>query len=196
MTSTTPPDGDSPSQQQLSLQGDQQAGQVDEATQKEFVGLVEQLHHGQLSQDEQVRLGDLIVNMPVPESSESTVAMMHQVSYQGPLPPPEQLNAYDEDTRRVIVQMALDEQKHVHDVRRRGLDGSIKKDERGQRYGLTVAIVGLVAAAVIAPFSAAAAGVIGTLDLLGLVTVFVAPRILESRSRKENQRSDENQDGD
>lgn len=83
--------------------------------------------------------------------------------------------------------MAVDEQKHTHDMRDKGLNGAIKKDERGQRYGLTVAIVGLVAAAVIAPFSPATAGVIGTLDLLGMVTVFVAPRILESRNRSNDE---------
>jgi len=129
----------------------------------------------------------LIVNAPEPESQDASIAMTRQVSYQGPLPPPGQLNAYDEETRRVIVQMAVDEQKHTHDMRDKGLNGAIKKDERGQRYGLTVAIVGLVAAAVIAPFSPATAGVIGTLDLLGMVTVFVAPRILESRNRSNDE---------
>ncbi|GAB3338244.1 MULTISPECIES: DUF2335 domain-containing protein [Chromohalobacter] len=180
MPSTTPPNGEQPSQRDLSLQDGQQ---VDEETQKELVGLIEQLHHGQLSEEEQVRLGDLIVSAPTPEPQNQSVAMMRQVSYQGPLPPPEQLNAYDEETRRLIVNMAVDEQHHTHDMRSKGLEGAIKKDERGQRYGLTVAIVGLVAATVIAPFSSVAAGVIGTLDLVGMVAIFVAPRILEKQRK-------------
>ena len=117
--------------------------------------------------------------------------MMRQVSYQGPLPPPEQLNAYDEDTRRTIVQIAVDEQRHTHDMRQKGLDGAIKKDERGQRYGLTVAIAGLVAATLIAPVSPVAAGVIGTLDLVGMVAIFVAPRILEKQRANNQQTEDE-----
>ena len=49
----------------------------------------------------------------------------------------------------------------------------------GQRYGLVIAVAGLAAAVAIAPFSAVAAGIIGTLDLFGMVALFVAPRILE-----------------
>lgn len=81
MPSTTPPNGEQPSQRDLSLQDGQQ---VDEETQKEFVGLIEQLHHGQLSEEEQVRLGDLIVSAPTPEPQNQSVAMMRQVSHQGP----------------------------------------------------------------------------------------------------------------
>lgn len=183
MPPATPSNDEQLSQQPLSLQEEEQ---IDDAVQEEFVGLVEDLHNGNLTKDQQVRLGDMIVNAPAPEQTSSTVAMMRQVSYQGPLPPPEQLSAYDEETRRIIVQMAVDEQRHTHEMRSTGLNGAIKKDERGQRYGLTVAIVGLIAAAVIAPFSPAAAGIIGTLDLVGMVTVFVAPRILESRKRSDN----------
>ena len=108
---------------------------------------------------------------------------MRQVSYSGPLPPPDQLQAYDEDTRRIIVQMAVDEQKHSHEMNRLGLKGAIDKDKRGQRFGLTIAVVGLVAATAIAPFSAVAAGVIGALDLFGMVALFVAPRVLEGRAK-------------
>ncbi|MFP4160628.1 MAG: hypothetical protein ACLFSK_01420 [Ectothiorhodospira sp.] len=50
--------------------------------------------------------------------------------------------------------------------------------------GLIIALSGLLAAAWIAPSSATAAAIIGGLDLFGMVTVFVAPRILE-RARQE-----------
>lgn len=182
MSSTTPPGGESPPRQPLPRQDELP---TDDATNEEFVDLVKRLHNGDLDQSQQVRLGDLIANARELESQSAAVAMMQQVSYQGPLPPPEQLKAYDEETRRIIVQMAVDEQQHAHDMRSKGLDGAIKKDKRGQRYGLTVAVAGLIAAAVIAPFSATAATIIGTLDLAGMVTVFVAPRILERRGEEQ-----------
>ena len=169
----------SSAQQNLALQG---SAPISDEEREEFVELIEQLHHGKLTSEQQARLGDLIVHAPEPEPQAAAISTTRRVSYQGPLPPLGQLNAYDEETRRIIVQMAVDEQSHTHHMNNKGLDGAIKKDERGQRYGLTTAIVGLIAAAVIAPFSPAAAGVIGTLDLLGMVTVFVAPRILDRRN--------------
>ena len=68
-------------------------------------------------------------------------------------------------------------------MRERGLEGAIEKDRRGQRYGVIIAVAGLGAAVAIAPFRAVAAGIIGTLDLFGMVALFVAPRILERARR-------------
>lgn len=149
---------------------------------REFGPLVEKLHHGDLTREEQLRLGNLLLAASEPGSPTVSVAT-RQVSYQGPLPPPAQLNEYDDDTRRTIVNMALNEQQHAHTLREKSLHGAISKDKRGQRYGLTVAVVGLVVAGFIAPFSSTAAAIIGTLDLLGMVTVFVAPRLLENSQR-------------
>lgn len=60
-----------------------------------------------------------------------------------------------------------------------GWKAPLQKIVGGQRYGLVIAVAGLAAAVAIAPFSAVAAGIIGTLDLFGMVALFVAPRILE-----------------
>lgn len=76
-----------------------------------------------------------------------------QTMYSGPLPHAEEFNAYDEPTRRTILQMAVDDQKHTHEMQKTGLNGAIEKDKRGQRYGLAIALSGLLAATVIAPFS-------------------------------------------
>ncbi|WP_186764411.1 DUF2335 domain-containing protein [Pistricoccus aurantiacus] len=110
---------------------------------------------------------------------------MRHETFSGPIPPAEHLNQYDESVRRLIVQMAKDEQKHAHSMREQGLQGAINKDRRGQLLGGAIAITGLVVAAVIAPHSAAAAAVIGTLDLFGMVALFVAPRVLDKR-RQDN----------
>lgn len=140
-----------------------------------FEGLVDRLEAGALSSEEQRRLAGLLVAEP----PELVMAATRHESYSGPLPHPDLLNRFDETTRQAIVQMAMDEQAHAHRIRERGLEGAIAKDCRGQRYGLVIAVAGLAAAVAIAPFSAVAAGIIGTLDLFGMVALFVAPRILE-----------------
>jgi hypothetical protein len=48
--------------------------------------------------------------------------------------------------------------------------------------GFGIAVTGLLAAAFIAQFSTAVAGIIAALDLVGLVAIFVAPRLLEKRN--------------
>lgn len=104
--------------------------------------------------------------------------------YSGSLPHPEHFNSYDEHTRHTILQMAVDDQKHTHEMQKTGLIGAIEKDKRGQRYGLAIALGGFVAAAGIAPFSPVVAGIIGALDIFGMVALFVAPRVLEGRAAK------------
>ncbi|MDR5874125.1 hypothetical protein [Vreelandella gomseomensis] len=106
------------------------------------------------------------------------------------------MNQFDEETRKAIVQMAVDDQKHVHEMNKTGLSGSILKDRRGQLCGVTIALVGLIAAVLIAPYSAFAAGIIGTLDLFGMVALFVAPRVLEGRRNKKAVEDDASQDAE
>lgn len=113
-------------------------------------------------------------------------AMVAQVAfkqevYSGPLPHPDQLNIYDEATRASIVEMAVKEQAHNHSMQSRGLSGAILKDRLGQIFGFGIAISGLAAAAWISQYSAVAAAIIGTLDLVGMVGVFVVPRAFERR---------------
>jgi uncharacterized membrane protein len=83
----------------------------------------------------------------------------------------------------MIVEMASKEQAHAHMMQQTGLQGAIDKDRRGQLIGGVIAVSGLIAAAVIAPYSATAAAIIGGLDLFGMVALFVAPRILEKRAK-------------
>lgn len=105
-------------------------------------------------------------------------------SFSGPLPPPALLAQYDDHTRSIIVQMAEREQLHAHAMQSSGLNGLIDKDKRGQRFGVSIAITGLLVAGFISIYSPVAAAIIGTLDLVGMVAIFVAPRILEWRDRK------------
>lgn len=145
--------------------------------------LVQGLKSGQLTPSQQETLAEMLVE---DEPHQSVMAVRQQTTmYSGALPHPEHFNAYDDHTRQVILQMAVDDQKHNHDMQKTGLIGAIDKDKRGQRFGLTIALGGFVTAAVIAPFSTVVAGIIGALDLFGMVALFVAPRVLEGRAAKQ-----------
>lgn len=144
--------------------------------------LVQGLKNGQLTPSQQASLAGMLVE---DEPRQQVTAFQQQTTmYSGSLPPPDHFNAYDEHTRQFILQMAGDEQKHSHDMQKTGLTGAISKDTRGQRYGLTIALGGFVTAAIIAPFSSVVAGIISALDLFGMVALFVAPRVLEGRAAK------------
>lgn len=172
MTSEPPEDGGSP-----------ESGAVlsDAVEQGEVSSLIARLEAGTLTHDEQVRLAQAM------DGSGLIMTAMRRETFSGPIPPAEHLNQYDESVRQVIVQMARDEQVHAHAMREKGLDGAISKDRRGQLIGGSIALTGLVVAAVIAPYSAVAAAIIGTLDLFGMVALFVAPRVLVKRNQNGQQ---------
>jgi uncharacterized membrane protein len=154
--------------------------------------LVAKLQRGNLTQEQQQELSRHLQIEPARE--QHLPQRVRQTSFSGPLPHPDILNQFDEETRKTIVQMAVDDQRHVHEMNKTGLSGSILKDRRGQFCGVIIAVVGLIAAVLIAPYSAFAAGIIGTLDLFGMVALFVAPRVLEERRNKKSAEDDESQD--
>ncbi|MGP9764557.1 hypothetical protein ACT3UM_02365 [Halomonas sp. AOP13-D3-9] len=160
----------------------------------EIERLVAKLERGNLTQEQQQELSRHLQIEPARE--QHIHQRVRQTSFSGPLPHPDILNQFDDETRRTIVQMAVDDQKHVHEMNKTGLSGSILKDRRGQLCGVTIAVVGLIAAVLIAPYSAFAAGIIGTLDLFGMVALFVAPRVLEGRRNKKAVEDDESEDAE
>ena len=150
----------------------------------EAVELVDRLRQGRLSREEQVRLAELLESAPSGEMQ--LIAAMRRESFSGPLPHPDVLNQYEEQARAVILSMAQEEQAHTHRIQESGLTGAIRKDRRGQWIGGAIAITGLVVAAIIAPHSVVAAGVIGALELFGMVALFGAPRLMEGNRGSNN----------
>lgn len=142
---------------------------------------------GELTKQQQTILEGVVNAAAEREPSLVAQIAFRQEMYSGPLPHYEQLNGYDPETRKQIVDMAVREQLHTHEMQRNGLFGAIWKDRLGQLLGFGIAIAGLAAAAWISQYSAVAAAIIGGLDLLGMVSVFVAPRafekLVESRSK-------------
>lgn len=150
----------------------------------ELAQVFSDLKSGKTLSDDQHEMLEKALNV----AAKREPAMVAQVAFQqevysGPLPHYDQLNGYDEETRRAIVDMAVREQAHSHNMHLTGLSGAIQKDRRGQYCALVVAVVGLGAAAWISQYSAAAAAVIGSIDLIGLVSVFMVPRIAERRAQ-------------
>lgn len=143
--------------------------------------LITSLDAGQLSKTQQLKLSSLLKNTP---ESLLVLTTTYQESFSGPLPAPEALAKYDESTRSIILDMALKEQEHSHKMEYKALDGAIKKDRFGQYIGGSIAISGLLAAAWISQYSAMAAGIIATLDLFGIVALFVAPRLFAAAKTK------------
>ena len=180
---TSPPEGDNgASTKDESSEGSDSIHEYlepDVDTESLFQGL----KSGQLTPSQQENLADHLVDDDAPQHV-MAIHRQQTTMYSGNLPHPEQFNAYDDNTRTTILQMAVDDQKHTHEMQKTGLVGAIEKDKRGQRYGLTIALGGFVAAAAIAPFSPVVAGIIGALDIFGMVALFVAPRVLEGRTGK------------
>lgn len=150
---------------------------------EELAKLVQTLKAGNELTSEQHSTLERLLNV----AAKREPGMIAQVAFKqeifsGPLPHPDQLNGYDQSTRSSIVDMAVKEQSHNHEMQTRGLSGAIWKDRLGQIFGFGIAITGLGAAAWIAQYSAVASAIIGTLDLVGMVGIFVVPRAFEKRA--------------
>src|SRR6266487_5498875 len=89
------------------------------------------------------------------------------------LPPPEDLKKYDAASPglgRKIIEMVQEEQRHLHSMDR----AQVALSRRGQLFGFIIAISFLVVAGVLVGLGHSVAGtIIGSVDLVGLTTVFV-----------------------
>src|SRR6266508_605347 len=85
---------------------------------------------------------------PLARRVEHKIAKLERtVTHEGPLPPPQQLQAYDRvlpGLAERIVSMAEREQNNRHAMQRVEVEGGLELARRGQRYGLAVAVLVLV----------------------------------------------------
>lgn len=115
----------------------------------------------------------------MPEQSPMQVTSV-SAEFAGPVPHPSILEKYDRvvpgSAERIL---AMAERQSAHRIELEGLviRSDIRKSERGQWFGLVVALAGL-AAAVILGISGheIAGGIIGSVDLVALVGIFVYGR--------------------
>lgn len=128
------------------------------------------------------------LSQPQPQVLEQQVRLS---AYSGPLPPPDMLRAFEDrlpGSGQLILQVFKDEGEHRRTLERMALDGDLEdrkadraEASRGQRYGLFIAVLGLLLSGAVSIFGPSpqavwAGSALGGVTLLGLVTVFIAGR--------------------
>lgn len=111
--------------------------------------------------------------------------------WQGPLPPPGLLKAYNEaipnGAERILNEVQR-QCRHRMDLENRMIPEQHLQSRRGQVYGLIVALSFLVASFILIAMGFGIFGtIIGTVDLIALVTVFVTGRYQQYQENKETQ---------
>lgn len=101
----------------------------------------------------------------------------HLESFSGPIPTPELLKAYEDifpGSAERIFRMAEIQAEHRQSIEKVVVNGDSRRADRGLNYGLIVALGALVVTLVLVLTGHEwAGGIIGSLDLIGLVGVFV-----------------------
>ncbi|PQQ37221.1 DUF2335 domain-containing protein [Photorhabdus luminescens] len=119
-----------------------------------------------------------------------SAVIQHKIStFQGPLPLPELLKEYENTlpgAAERIFALTEKEQNHRHEIDNKVVSGGISKDKRGQWMGYSLAILFLVAVIYFAEKgNTILAGILGVIDIVSLVAVFVLGRYFK-RSADEN----------
>jgi len=116
---------------------------------------------------------------PLPPGQPGQVVSVQQTvqGFTGPIPPPQVLAGYEAvlpGLANRIVAMAEQQSFHRQDLERRVVSANIRHAEIGLWLGATVAVL-LAAAAVIVTLAGypQTGAVIGAVDIVGVVTVFV-----------------------
>lgn len=100
-----------------------------------------------------------------------------QVTMSGPLPPPQQLMGYEQvlpGSAERIIRMAEEQAAHRRGLETRGLDHMITRSNRGLTTARNIQIAFLGASVALILLGHDAAGTaIGTVDLVGMTTMFI-----------------------
>lgn len=120
------------------------------------------------------------------------VEATRRTTFQGPLPPPEVLQQYGEvrpDLVDRIVTMAERQGEHRRAIESKIVEASLRNSGRGQLFGLIIGLFGLGAAALCVIQGHGISGtIIGTVDLVALVSVFVLGRRRRAKRQVEHAR--------
>jgi uncharacterized membrane protein len=120
---------------------------------------------------------------------------LQSVSFQGPIPPPELLRAYNEivpDGANRILLMAENQSNHRIDLESTVIKGDNRRASWGLFTGYTIGILIIVLSYILIMNGHDLAGtVLGTVDLVGLIGIFVTGR--NARQRELKRRDEKNQ---
>lgn len=130
-----------------------------------------------------------VAPQPNPPQGGVTTVTAQRVQFEGPLPPPDILSRYDDIqpgfAERIVI-MAEKEQGHRHSLESMVVTSSFREAQRGQRYGLLIGVVAIIAGAITAIAGAPVPGsIIGGGGVIGLVSVFVLGRFFPTSKPEE-----------
>ena len=134
-------------------------------------------------------------NKPQPQSGRPTkaTATYTEVSVSGPIPPPQilqQYNAIVPDAAQRIILMAEKQSEHRMDLEKKVVESNIFKSYLGMGLATVIALYGLYIAKEIAingnPW---AAGIIGTLDLGGLISIAIYNGLIQNKEREKRRQA-------
>lgn len=126
---------------------------------------------------------EMLQGMPEPQQKAVKailVGISYQRLWQGPLPPPEILKRYNDAFPNGAERIFLEAQKqtnHRLELEKTVIPGELKQSGRGQIFGFIIALAFLIASFILILMGFGIYGtIIGSIDLVALVTVFVLGR--------------------
>lgn len=116
-----------------------------------------------------------------------TLQITQAAAFSGPLPPPNVLQRYDEiipNGADRIVAMAEKQSAHRIDLERTVIHGDSRRANWGVFCGFTLAVLVIVLSFILILYGHAVAGtILGTLDLVSLISVFIYGTTTRRRER-------------
>ena len=141
-------------------------------------------------QDSPFSINDFIQRLPEDMQGEASAIFMamEQKSFQGPLPPPEDLQGYEDvvpNAANRIITMAEENSKHRREMEKTIIEGNLNLSKRGQWIGLFLAIFFSAIAMILAFNGYEKLGTaLITTTLIGALVIFVLnERPWESRTK-------------
>ena len=136
-------------------------------------------------------MAEVIESLPVPQRKiiVKSILAIQQESFSGPIPHPRILEGYENihsGFAERIVRMAEKEQEHRFECDNKVIDSTVASTKRGQWMGYTIALAfGIISLVLGLMDQVAVAGIIGGLDLVALVTVFVKTQSSSQRKKED-----------
>lgn len=118
------------------------------------------------------------------------ISMRH---YSGPIPHPDILRGIEDiapGSAAKVIQMALDQGKHRQEMERHVVRCQTNQSSTGQWLGFTIAMFGIIASVyLIATGHDVAGSVLGGIDLISLVSIFVLGKVAQNKDLEERKDS-------
>lgn len=122
-------------------------------------------------------LKPILENLPESTVKELLIALSIKKSWTGPLPPPDSLQDYNSviaNGAERIFQRSEKQSDHRMELEKLAISTELRQSGRGQHYGLIIALAFFIGAVFLAYTGHDTTGlVLGTVDILGLVSIFV-----------------------